>query len=113
MKKIKKKKLGLMILPEHLHKILSGKKTWELRSRNTNIRGKIYLMASGTGRISGYCELVDSIKVSKGKFYSNMSKHRARGYKSPLYAWVLKGAHRLKRPKPYKHPPGAIIWVRL
>jgi hypothetical protein len=35
------------------------------------------------------------------------------GYYRQTYAWVVKNAHRLERPVPYLHPPGAVIWVRL
>jgi hypothetical protein len=35
------------------------------------------------------------------------------GYYRQTYAWVLEKPRRLKQPVPYKHPSGAVIWVRL
>jgi hypothetical protein len=29
------------------------------------------------------------------------------------YAWVLKGAKRFRKPIPYEHPSGPVIWVTL
>jgi hypothetical protein len=29
------------------------------------------------------------------------------------FAWVLENAKQLKKPKPYQHPKGAVIWVDL
>jgi hypothetical protein len=29
------------------------------------------------------------------------------------FAWVFKKARRLNKPVPYKHPNGAVIWVKL
>ena len=52
---------GLIIKPEWIDKILSGKKTWEIRGNKTKIRGKIALIQSGTSEIYGTCELVDVI----------------------------------------------------
>ena len=35
------------------------------------------------------------------------------GYYRQTYAWVMAKPRYLKRPVPYQHPPGAVIWVRL
>jgi hypothetical protein len=35
------------------------------------------------------------------------------GYYRQTYAWVLEKPVTLKRPVPYQHPSGAIIWVKL
>ncbi len=35
------------------------------------------------------------------------------GYYRNTYAWVLEKLQYLKKPVPYKHPSGAIIWVKL
>jgi hypothetical protein len=35
------------------------------------------------------------------------------GYYRNTYAWVLKNPRRLKKTVPYKHPSGAVIWVKL
>ena len=104
--------------------ILSGQKTWEIRTKNTNVRGRIGIIRSKSGKIMGYAELVDSMPLSKEKLLANLGKHQitkkdvselfAPGskYKKP-WAWVLRNAKSLKTPRPYKHPNGAIIWVRI
>ena len=37
---------------------------------------------------------------------------KAMGYKK-VYAWVLKGVIKYRTPIKYRHPAGAIIWVKL
>ena len=37
---------------------------------------------------------------------------KAMGYKK-VYAWVLKGVIKYTTPIKYRHPAGAIIWVKL
>jgi len=34
-------------------------------------------------------------------------------YRDHTYAWVLRRAKRLRKPVPYDHPRGAVIWVSL
>ena len=110
---------ALVIHGEYVDMILNGKKSWEMRSRRTNIRGKIGLIKSGSGRISGTVELVDC----KGPLTLKEYKVNARkaGMKSndisrsslPICAWVLKNPKKLRKPIKYKHPAGAITWVRV
>lgn len=106
---------ALIIKPEPLERILSGKKTWELRGSRTRIRERIGLIASGSGTIIGEADLVDCIgPLDRTTYEANVSKHRSKDsfqkqYPS-LYAWVLKDVKRIK-PRPYSHPRGAIIWV--
>lgn len=110
----------MVIKKETLDDILSGKKTWEIRSSGTKRRGKIALIESGSGEIKGYAELVDDLPLTKDNLLKNISKHQVSkerilkgiGYKKP-HAWVLKNAKRLNPPKKYKHPQGAVIWVKL
>ena len=54
---------GLIIKAPWIDYILSGKKTWEIRGCNTKIRGEIALIQSGTGKIYGTVELVDSLEL--------------------------------------------------
>ncbi|MGA2723367.1 MAG: hypothetical protein ABSG79_13255 [Bryobacteraceae bacterium] len=35
------------------------------------------------------------------------------GWYRNTYAWVVAKPRRLKKPVPYKHPSGAVIWVSL
>ena len=111
---------GLIIKSPWIEKILSGKKTWEIRGSNTKIRGKIGLIRSGSGKIIGTCELV-GVKgpLSLSEFEKSTSKHRIeKKYTNKLpytktYAWIIKNAQPLKRPRAYKHSMGAVIWVNL
>ena len=100
--------------------ILDGKKTWEIRGSRTAIRGAIGLIPSGSGAIAGVCEIVDCVgPLTADIFRKNASKAGMRASEAKLgryrntYAWVLAKPRRLKKPVPYKHPSGAVIWVGL
>ena len=105
---------ALIIKKPHIDNILSGIKTWEIRGSSTKKRGKIGLIESGSKTIVGEVELVDSIELTDELIRTNADKHLAKNitYKKP-HAWVLKNAKRYETPIPYKHPLGAIIWVKL
>lgn len=110
---------GLIIKSPWIEYILSGGKTWEIRGSNTKIRGKVYLIKSGSGYIYGTAEIIDCIELSLEQYQSAYNMHRL-----PLefldqlpyrhtYAWVLKNAKLLSKPLKYKHPQGAVIWVNI
>ena len=110
---------GLLIKTPWIDAILEGRKTWEIRGSNTRVRGTIALIRSGSGHIVGTCELWD-VKgpLTLDEMRKNVRKHRipladlARGLSyAKTYAWVIRNAKVLKKPIPYKHPRGAIIWV--
>lgn len=108
---------GLIIKSPWIDLILEGKKVWEIRSRNTNIRGEIALIRSGSGTIIGTVELTDCKKLAQSDFKINYAKHCINTdselpYKN-VYAWVLQNAVLYEKPIPYIHPKGAIIWVNL
>jgi hypothetical protein len=108
---------ALIVKKEHLDKILDGDKTWEMRSSKTNIRGRIGLIESGSGLIVGEVTLTDcgpALDVLTALM--NMPSHQVSDIqllKKWKYPWVLKDAKRYEKPIPYKHPQGAVIWVRL
>jgi len=112
---------GLLVKQPWIDKILSGKKTWELRGSSTKNIGAIALIESGTGFVVGTCEVVDvEGPLSMATLRRNMGRHgvpqRQLGRRLPYkrtHAWVLRGARRLREPVPYKHPQGAVIWVNL
>ena len=105
---------GLIIKEKWLNKIFEGVKTWEIRGCATKIRGKIYLIQSGTKHIFGECELIDCIKIDLEDYQLNTDKHKIETnleilpYKN-TFAWVIKNARKYKQQIPYKHPMGAII----
>ena len=102
--------------------ILSGKKTWEMRKRNCNVHGTIGLIREGSGQVVGVAEIDGSgppIMTIAG-YAKTAKRHRTPpehqkgaftgGWRIP---WLLQNAKRLKKPVPYKHPSGAVIWVNL
>jgi len=74
--------------------IVSGLKPIEYRSRRTHIRGRIGIVAGGTGTIIGEVDLIGC----QGPF-------------NGLWHWLLANPVCYKIPKHYHHPPGAQIWV--
>jgi hypothetical protein len=110
---------GLIIDEPWLSKILDGQKSWEIRSRNCNIRGQIGVVRKGSGHVIGTAEVVDSIgPLSRSEVQANTEKHCStaerifKRYESP-YAWVLANPRRLRNPIPYNHKPGSVIWVSI
>ena len=112
---------GLVIKEPWISYILAGDKTWEIRGRRTNRRGRIALIRSGSGMIVGVCDLVGVRgPLSKEELLENIDKHRIprstieRGleYDKP-HAWVLENARALDPPIAYQHRRGAVIWVNL
>ncbi|MFP3728383.1 ASCH domain-containing protein [Priestia filamentosa] len=109
---------GLIIKEPWIDMILRGEKVWEIRSSNTKIRGEIALIKSGTGKVYGTVEIVDTINLGVEYYKETESFHRIPGGKECLpykktYGWVLKNPHIFDQPIPYKHPQGAVIWVNL
>lgn len=86
----------LCVKSPYAGRIVDGKKTEEYRSTATRIRGKIGIIESGTGTIIGEAELFDCTKIDDWEF-----------------VWHLRNAKRYKKPRPYVHPFGAVIWVKV
>ena len=108
---------ALIIKKPWIDYILDGKKTWEIRSSKTNIRGKIELIRSGSGLVVGSCEIEDCKELTLEDYKNNIHKHNIQDanclpYKK-TYAWVVTNAQKYETPRRYKHPQGAIIWVNL
>jgi hypothetical protein len=111
---------ALLIRHPWIDKILDGEKTWEIRGSKTSIHGTVALIPSGSGTIIGLCDFVECIgPLSAKMFRKNAAKAGMRPSEATLgryrntYAWVLARPKYLKRPVPYKHPSGAVIWVIL
>src|SRR5262245_30648263 len=106
-------------MKQWLDLILPGRKTSELRSARTVIRGRIGLIESGSGRISGTCELVDVVgPLTILRLHRSFSKHQVPAHRfgtrsryKRTFAWVVQNPRRYKRPRGYNHPQGAVIWV--
>ena len=68
---------GLIIKEPWISLILSGKKTWELRSRDTRVRGRIALIRKGSGTVLGSAELTGTLpKLARSDLIANVAKHR-------------------------------------
>jgi len=110
---------ALIIKQPWIELILSGQKTWEMRSRPTNVRGRIGLIVQGTGLIVGEVDITDCLAPLTEKEMHHSPYHllhmvdEIELLKKWRYAWVLKNAKRYKKPIPYNHPQGAVTWVRL
>ncbi len=100
--------------------ILAGKKTWEIRSKNTKKIGPVALIRSKSGTVVATATLSDVIELNASIARKNarlmgesrISEAEAFDYDG-LYAWVLEDVVPFKEPVPYKHPSGAITWVTL
>lgn len=111
-----KQQKALIIKKHWLDLILSGEKTWEMRSRKTNIRGRIFLIESGSGLIKGGCELVGCKLTDYATIMHYIDKHKvpdADLLKKWNVAWIIENAYRLSEPIPYDHPKGAVVWVNV
>jgi len=108
---------GLIVRQPWIDLILDRMKPWEIRGSNTSVRGRIWLIQSGTKHIVGQASLVDSFPLTQLKFEMNRHFHRVPEtfpIRYPrMFAWVLQDARRFDAPIPYRHPPGAVIWVNL
>jgi hypothetical protein len=76
---------GLIVDEPWISLIISGKKTWEMRSRNTLVRGRIALIRKGSKAVVGVAEIVRTIpKLSQSELRANVIKHRAAMHKYEL-----------------------------
>jgi len=120
MKQLRDVTRGIIIRSPFVDWILQGKKKWEIRGRNTNVRERIGLIRGGSGFIVGTCNLVDVVGPLSLRQYKGSARKAGiqpgdiRELPYPQsYAWVLEDVRRLKHPISYNHPTGAVIWVRL
>lgn len=111
---------GLIIKNKWLDFIISGKKTIEIRGSNTKKKGeKIYLLESGTNKIAATCVIGTTYPITCSDWSEEREKHcidisyadLKKRYKNP-YAWVLKDIQPIEDTWYYKHPKGAVIWIK-
>jgi ASCH domain len=110
---------GLVIDEPWVSLIISGEKTWEMRSRNTLVQGRIALIRKGSKTVIGTADLVRTLpKLSPSELKASVEHHRVpeseigKDFKHNI-AWVLQRPRPLREPIPYRHPAGAVIWVNL
>ena len=111
-------KKALLVKQQWADTILSGGKTWEVRGCRTTVRGRIHLAQSGTGTLVGEVRITDCIPVTRATLARRAKEHRITSvlgvvakYRR-IYAWVLADAVRYSSPIAYRHPLGAVSWVR-
>ncbi|MDX2349767.1 MAG: ASCH domain-containing protein [Porticoccus sp.] len=108
---------ALIVRQPWIDMILSGQKCWEMRSRPTNIRGRIGLIEQGTGLIVGEVDLIDSLdalthlgRVCCFDYHRVDDPELLKKWKHP---WLMQNARRYEKPIPYSHPKGAVTWVKI
>jgi ASCH domain len=111
---------GLVIKQPWVGMIADGKKTWEMRTRRTKVRGWVGLIEKGAGHVIAVAYLRNSPpELRRNEHPLHYRKHRVMpepGKKSYvgkyLFPWVVTNAIRLPKPVPYEHPSGAVTWVK-
>lgn len=104
----------LIILPEWLELILSGKKTLEIRSKacTSKVGKRVWLCASGTGMVIGMATVKGSRKLSAHEWESTRDQHHVPGgrfYGDDTHAWELAGAQRIA-PTAIVRKKGSVVW---
>lgn len=111
---------GLIIKKKWLDLIMSGKKTLEIRGCDTHkLNEPIYLLESGTHLVRGICIIVSSHLMTyqnwekfKNLHCVNLSFLELNKHYHTAYGWELKDVKPVKETLYYKHPKGAVIWVK-
>jgi hypothetical protein len=113
---------GLIVRDPYASQLLNGQKIWEIRGRSTQIRGPVVIVKQGTGKAYGIANLVRVLGpldlddlVSSPEVPSEERDELQRDglpYRR-TYAYVFTSPRWFRHPLPYRHPNGAVTWVRL
>lgn len=113
---------GLMVKDPYATQLLNGDKVWEIRGRVTQIRGRVVILKSGTGKAFGTINLVrvlgplslEDLTTAPELTEDERAEFQRTGlpYKK-TYAYVCSDPKWFDTPIPYTHPSGAVTWVRL
>lgn len=101
--------------------ILEGRKTWEMRSKPTSIRGPFGLIRKGSGRIVGTASLVgcgaslDAAGLCAAADRHGMPEGQIQDATRNRWTvpWQLEDVRAFRAPVRYQHPSGAVTWVKL
>jgi hypothetical protein len=110
---------GLIIDEPWISLILAGEKTWEMRTRNIGVRGRIALIRKGSKAVAGVADLVDTVpQLSIDQVGGSTKRHcvPAAEIDADFQVGDRMGAGACStawRAVPYDHPAGAVIWVNL
>lgn len=111
-------KKGLIIRQPWIDLILSGEKTWEMRSSGIKHRGPFGLILQGSKTVIGVADLVSVHgPLSSKHIEQSFDRHRIPSSvfngaeaKPWSYAWQLANVQRLPNPVSYKHG-SEVRWV--
>jgi hypothetical protein len=95
--------------------IANRKKTWEMQTRPTTVRGWIGLVGKSAGTVIGMpCLTGSPPALSQQAHHLPFNKHRVPlGHRGKfLTPWALARSFTLPGPVPYQHPSGAVPWVK-
>lgn len=108
---------ALIVRKPHSDNIVDDLKPWEMRSSATHVRGRIGIIEAGSGLIVGEAELIGcGFPLTEEEAARTVDLHRVEDIellKKWRYPWWLINAERYKKPIPYTHPKGAVIWVNV
>lgn len=106
---------ALIIKKPFLDKIFNDGKVWEMRSSRTTISGRIGLIEQGSGHIVGEAYLLGCLApiAPNDAFYRFHKVSNPKLLEKWKYPWVLANVIKYKKPIPYTHPKGAVVWVNL
>jgi hypothetical protein len=113
---------GLLVRDPYASQLLDGDKIWEIRGRPTHIRGTVLIVKSGTGQIFGTADLVrvlgpleiEDLLAASELPRAERREFRRSGLPYPkTYAYVFSNPRQFESPIPYRHPSGAVTWVRV
>lgn len=107
---------GLVIDEPWISKIMSGEKTWEMRSRSTTKRERIALIKKGSGTVVGIATIKDVVgPFDDAQIGATFERHQVptNMIGKWRYGWVLENVRALAAPVPYIHRSGAVTWVTL
>lgn len=112
---------GLIIREPWIGMILAGRKTWEMRSKQTPYRGRVGLIRQGSGTVVGVAEIIgsppalDPASLRATRDWHGIPPDRDAEVLNARWIcpWVLADVRALKRPVLAGQKPGAVTWVTL
>ena len=102
---------GLVMMADPLEKILTGRKTMELRSRQNRQLGRIALIRKGSGHIYGVADIIESVgPMNMNELRARMDEHGVESSrlqevfdKGWTIGWRMANVKKLRNPVPYVH----------
>lgn len=112
---------ALIVAEPWIGHLLTGRKSWEMRSKAASLRGWFGLIRKGSGAVVGVARLVDvGPRLTTEQMLANVEKHcippeliLSGSVDKWTMPWKLEDVQRLPRSVPYQHKSGAVTWVDL